>query len=43
MIKRFTGIRKNDIAGSYNGSTADSESVYRGSNPCPATKILFVV
>ncbi len=29
------------LAGSYNGSTADSESAYHGSNPCPAAK--FVV
>jgi hypothetical protein len=26
------------IAGSYNGSTTDSESVYHGSNPCPAAR-----
>ena|GEM_PF-6227490 len=26
------------IPGSSNGRTTDSESVYRGSNPCPGTK-----
>ncbi len=31
-----------NIAGSYNGSTTDSESVYLGPNPSPAAEYSYV-
>ena len=34
----FSIIEEESISGSSNGRTAESESAYRGSNPCPEAK-----